>query len=244
MILHTSKESRAFARVANGVPPGATILPAAARTGCLSLGPEEFVLHPGQAPSENGCTHGERDFNISFAIARRGRKRDARPTAGSLGRVPSAGRGNATLDSEGPMIPTFPPHRAGVDVARANAPPRKCAAIADQARTLPVLLHVSNLYYNDVGNRRFRGRGSNALLGGAGPGCSFCNFGPAGGERMPIKLRRRRHGPAANGGARKRFSTLSARRTAPFHGRTLTTLRRGRAKSRRKAKRPFQARLP
>ena len=93
-----------------------------------------------------------------------------------------------------------------------HAHPEVADAIADQARTL---LHVSNLYYNDV--QPLVAERLNALLGGDGR-VFFANSGAEANE-CAIKLARR-YGQA-NGGP-ERFHVLSA--WGSFHGRTLTTL--------------------
>jgi predicted acetylornithine/succinylornithine family transaminase len=90
--------------------------------------------------------------------------------------------------------------------------PEVADAIAEQARTL---LHVSNLYYNDV-QPQVAAR-LNALLGGDGR-VFFANSGAEANE-CAIKLARR-YGQA-NGGP-DRFHVISA--YGSFHGRTLTTL--------------------
>ena len=90
--------------------------------------------------------------------------------------------------------------------------PAVAEAVADQARTL---LHVSNLYYNDV-QPRVAAR-LDALLGGGGR-VFFANSGAEANE-CAIKLARR-YGQA-NGGP-ERYHVLSA--LGSFHGRTLTTL--------------------
>jgi len=97
-------------------------------------------------------------------------------------------------------------------VSLGHAHPEVAEAIAEQARTL---LHVSNLYYNDV-QPRVAAR-LDALVGGGGR-VFFCNSGAEANE-CAIKLARR-YGQR-NGGP-DRFHVLSA--YASFHGRTLTTL--------------------
>ena len=102
---------------------------------------------------------------------------------------------------------------AGLAVtALGHAHPAVADAVADQARTL---LHVSNLYYNDV-QPRVAAR-LDALLGGGGR-VFFANSGAEANE-CAIKLARR-YGQA-NGGP-ERYHVLSA--LGSFHGRTLTTL--------------------
>ena len=85
-------------------------------------------------------------------------------------------------------------------------------AIADQARTL---LHVSNLYYNDVQPRV--AERLNALLGGGGR-VFFANSGAEANE-CAIKLARRY---GQQHGGPDRYHVISA--YGSFHGRTLTTL--------------------
>ena len=93
-----------------------------------------------------------------------------------------------------------------------HAHPAVADALADQARTL---LHVSNLYYNDV-QPQVAAR-LDALLGGGGR-VFFANSGAEANE-CAIKLARR-YGQAHGGP--ERFHVLSA--YGSFHGRTLTTL--------------------
>jgi len=90
--------------------------------------------------------------------------------------------------------------------------PAVAEAIGEQAQTL---LHISNLYYNDVQPRL--AAKINTLLGGGGRSF-FCNSGAEANE-CAIKLARR-HGQK-NGGP-DRYHVISA--YASFHGRTLTTL--------------------
>ncbi|MDZ4826571.1 MAG: aspartate aminotransferase family protein, partial [Actinomycetota bacterium] len=93
-----------------------------------------------------------------------------------------------------------------------HAHPEVADAIADQARTL---LHVSNLYYNDVQPKL--GARLDALLGGGGR-VFFANSGAEANE-CAIKLARR-YGQLHGGP--DRFHVVSA--YGSFHGRTLTTL--------------------
>ena len=97
-------------------------------------------------------------------------------------------------------------------VSLGHAHPVVADAIAEQARTL---LHVSNLYYNDVQPRL--GARLDELLGGGGR-VFFANSGAEANE-CAIKLARR-HGQTHGGP--ERFHVLSA--YGSFHGRTLTTL--------------------
>ncbi|MDQ1380294.1 MAG: acetylornithine/N-succinyldiaminopimelate aminotransferase [Actinomycetota bacterium] len=131
----------------------------------------------------------------------------------TYGRLPIAFvRGNGTLlwDSEGKEYLDFLTGLAVTSLGHAH--PEVAAAIAEQAATL---LHVSNLYYNDV-QPKVAAR-LNALLGGDGR-VFFCNSGAESNE-CAIKLARR-HGQL-NGGP-NRFHVISA--YGSFHGRTLTTL--------------------
>ncbi len=138
---------------------------------------------------------------------------DADNVMQTYGRLPVAfvrGEGSKLWDSEGAEYLDF---LTGLAVASlGHAHPEVADAIAEQARTL---LHVSNLYYNDV-QPRVAAR-LNALLGGDGR-VFFCNSGAEANE-CAIKLARR-HGQR-NGGP-ERFHVISA--YASFHGRTLATL--------------------
>jgi acetylornithine/N-succinyldiaminopimelate aminotransferase len=93
-----------------------------------------------------------------------------------------------------------------------HAHPEVADALADQARTL---LHVSNLYYNDVQPRV--AERLNTRLGGGGR-VFFANSGAEANE-CAIKLARR-HGQKHGGP--DRYHVISA--YGSFHGRTLTTL--------------------
>ena len=138
---------------------------------------------------------------------------DAENVMQTYGRVPVAfvrGEGTRLWDSEGNEYLDFLTGLAVTSLGHAH--PEVAAAIADQARTL---LHVSNLYYNDV-QPRVAAR-LNTLLGGDGR-VFFCNSGAEANE-CAIKLARR-HGQR-NGGP-ERFHVISA--YGSFHGRTLTTL--------------------
>src|SRR6478752_1095779 len=120
------------------------------------------------------------------------------------------GEGVHLWDSEGEEYLDFLAGLAVVSLGHAH--PVVADAIAEQARTL---LHVSNLYYNDVQPRL--GARLDGLLGGGGK-VFFSNSGAEANE-CAIKLARR-YGQA-NGGP-DRFHVLSA--WGSFHGRTLTTL--------------------
>jgi predicted acetylornithine/succinylornithine family transaminase len=128
-------------------------------------------------------------------------------------RIPVAfvrGEGTVLYDSEGRRYLDF---LGGLAVtALGHAHPAVADAIAEQARTL---LHVSNLYFNDVQPRLAQRLD---VLAGGGGNVFFCNSGAEANE-CAIKLARR-HGQA-NGGP-DRFHVVSA--YASFHGRTLTTL--------------------
>jgi acetylornithine/N-succinyldiaminopimelate aminotransferase len=131
----------------------------------------------------------------------------------TYGRAPVAfvrGDGTRLWDSEGKEYLDFLSGLAVVSLGHAH--PDVADAIADQARTL---LHVSNLYFNDV-QPRVAAR-LDALLGGGGR-VFFANSGAEANE-CAIKLARRygqRHGGP------ERFHVVSA--YGSFHGRTLTTL--------------------
>jgi predicted acetylornithine/succinylornithine family transaminase len=138
---------------------------------------------------------------------------DAENVMQTYGRLPVAfvrGEGTLLWDSEGKEYLDFLTGLAVTSLGHSH--PEVAAAIADQARTL---LHVSNLYYNDV-QPQVAAR-LNALLGGGGR-VFFCNSGAEANE-CAIKLARR-HGQR-NGGP-DRFHVISA--YGSFHGRTLTTL--------------------
>jgi len=138
---------------------------------------------------------------------------DAENVMQTYGRLPVAfvrGEGTRLWDSEGNEYLDFLTGLAVTSLGHAH--PEVADAIAEQARTL---LHVSNLYYNDV-QPRVAAR-LNALLGGNGR-VFFCNSGAEANE-CAIKLARR-HGQR-NGGP-GRFHVISA--YGSFHGRTLTTL--------------------
>ncbi len=131
----------------------------------------------------------------------------------TYGRLPVAfvrGAGTRLWDSDGKEYLDFLSGLAVTSLGHAH--PEVADAIADQARTL---LHVSNLYYNDVQPRV--AAKLDALLGGDGR-VFFCNSGAEANE-CAIKLARR-HGQRHGGP--ERFHVLSA--YGSFHGRTLTTL--------------------
>jgi acetylornithine/N-succinyldiaminopimelate aminotransferase len=138
---------------------------------------------------------------------------DAQNVMQTYGRLRVAfvrGEGTKLWDSEGNEYLDFLSGLAVTSLGHAH--PEVADAIADQARTL---LHVSNLYYNDV-QPKVAAR-LNTLLGGNGR-VFFCNSGAEANE-CAIKLARR-HGQR-NGGP-DRFHVISA--YGSFHGRTLTTL--------------------
>ena len=138
---------------------------------------------------------------------------DAANVMQTYGRLPVAfvrGAGTSLWDSDGKEYLDFLTGLAVTSLGHAH--PEVADAIAEQAHTL---LHVSNLYYNDV-QPKVAAR-LNALLGGDGR-VFFCNSGAEANE-CAIKLARR-HGQR-NGGP-ERFHVISA--YGSFHGRTLTTL--------------------
>jgi len=138
---------------------------------------------------------------------------DADNVMQTYGRLPVAfvrGEGSYVWDSEDRQYLDFLGGLAVTSLGHAH--PEVADAIAEQARTL---LHVSNLYYNDV-QPRVAAR-LNALLGGNGR-VFFANSGAEANE-CAIKLARR-HGQL-NGGP-DRYHVISA--YGSFHGRTLTTL--------------------
>jgi predicted acetylornithine/succinylornithine family transaminase len=138
---------------------------------------------------------------------------DAAHVMQTYGRLPVAfvrGEGVRLWDSEGKEYLDFLGGLAVTSLGHAH--PAVADALADQARTL---LHVSNLYYNDVQPRV--AEHLDELLGGEGR-VFFCNSGAEANE-CAIKLARR-YGQAHGGP--ERFHVLSA--YGSFHGRTLTTL--------------------
>ena len=138
---------------------------------------------------------------------------DAENVMQTYGRLPVAfvrGEGTRLWDTDGKEYLDFLTGLAVTSLGHAH--PEVGAAIADQANTL---LHVSNLYYNEV-QPEVAAR-LNRLLGGSGR-VFFCNSGAEANE-CAIKLARRygqRHGGP------DRFHVVSA--YGSFHGRTLTTL--------------------
>ncbi len=120
------------------------------------------------------------------------------------------GEGSVLWDSEGRRYLDFVSGLAVTSLGHAH--PAVADAVAQQARTL---LHVSNLYYNDV-QPRLAAR-LDEHLGGGGR-VFFANSGAEANE-CAIKLARR-HGQQ-NGGP-ERYHVLAA--YGSFHGRTLTTL--------------------
>ena len=138
---------------------------------------------------------------------------DAENVMQTYGRAPVAfvrGEGTVLYDSAGTRYLDFLSGLAVTSLGHAH--PAVADAIANQARTL---LHVSNLYYNEIQPQV--GAILNRLLGGDGR-VFFANSGAEANE-CAIKLARR-YGQA-NGGP-ERFHVLSA--WGSFHGRTLTTL--------------------
>jgi predicted acetylornithine/succinylornithine family transaminase len=142
---------------------------------------------------------------------------DAEHVMQTYGRLPVAfvrGEGTRLWDSEGKEYLDFLTGLATVSLGHAH--PAVADAVADQARTL---LHVSNLYLNDV-QPRLAERIDLLLTSATGtPGQVFFANSGAEANECAIKLARR-HGQA-NGGP-DRFHVLSAYNS--FHGRTLTTL--------------------
>ena len=138
---------------------------------------------------------------------------DAEHVMQTYARLPVAfvrGDGTELFDSEGRRYLDFLTGLAVTSLGHAH--PAVADAIAEQAHTL---MHVSNLYYNEVQPQL--ARRVDTLLGGGG-NVFFCNSGAEANE-CAIKLARR-YGQA-NGG-RERFHVVST--YASFHGRTLTTL--------------------
>jgi predicted acetylornithine/succinylornithine family transaminase len=138
---------------------------------------------------------------------------DSEYVMGTYARAPVAfvrGRGTRLWDSEGREYLDFLSGLAVTSLGHAH--PAVADALADQARTL---LHVSNLYYNEL-QPRLAAR-LDALLGGGGR-VFFSNSGAEANE-CAIKLARR-HGQTRGG--KERYHVVST--YGSFHGRTLTTL--------------------
>jgi len=138
---------------------------------------------------------------------------DATHVMQTYGRTPVAfvrGKGTILFDAEGREYLDFVTGLAVASLGHAH--PEVAAAIADQAATL---LHVSNLFYNDVQPRV--AALLDELLGGGGR-VFFANSGAEANE-CAIKLARR-HGQLHGGP--ERYHVVSA--YGSFHGRTLTTL--------------------
>jgi acetylornithine/N-succinyldiaminopimelate aminotransferase len=138
---------------------------------------------------------------------------DAEHVMPTYGRLPVAfvrGEGSVLLDTEGRRYLDF---LGGLAVtALGHAHPAVAEALADQAQTL---LHVSNLYLNDL-QPRLAAR-LDGLLGGDGR-VFFTNSGAEANE-CAIKLARR-HGQRQGGP--ERYHVLTA--YGSFHGRSLATL--------------------
>jgi predicted acetylornithine/succinylornithine family transaminase len=138
---------------------------------------------------------------------------DAEHVMQTYGRLPVAfvrGAGTELWDTGGKRYLDFLGGLAVTSLGHAH--PEVADAIADQARTL---LHVSNLYYNDV--QPLVAQQLDELLGGDGR-VFFCNSGAEANE-CAIKLARRY---GQQHGGRDRYHVVSA--YGSFHGRTLTTL--------------------
>jgi len=138
---------------------------------------------------------------------------DAQHVMQTYARLPVAfvrGDGVRLWDSEGREYLDFLGGLAVTSLGHAH--PEVADAVAEQARTL---LHVSNLYYNEVQPKL--AAKLDGLLGGGGR-VFFSNSGAEANE-CAIKLGRR-HGQK-HGGPDK-FHVISANNS--FHGRTLTTL--------------------
>lgn len=143
---------------------------------------------------------------------------DAASVMQTYARLPVAfvrGEGCRLYDSEGREYLDF---LAGLSVVSlGHAHPEVAEAIAEQARTL---LHVSNLYYNEV-QPELAAR-IDALVSGGDPasrGLTFFANSGAEANECAIKLARR-HGQKAGGP--DRYHVVSALNS--FHGRTLTSL--------------------
>jgi predicted acetylornithine/succinylornithine family transaminase len=138
---------------------------------------------------------------------------DASAVMGTYARLPVAfvrGEGSRLYDTEGREYLDFVTGLAVCSLGHAH--PEVAEAIAEQARTL---LHVSNLYYNDVQPRvaahldRLLGPGGRVFFANSGAEANEC----------AIKLARR-HGQLSRGA--ERYHVVSALNS--FHGRTLSAL--------------------
>jgi acetylornithine/N-succinyldiaminopimelate aminotransferase len=142
---------------------------------------------------------------------------DAEHGMQTYARLPVAfvrGEGSRLWDSAGREYLDFLSGLAVTSLGHAH--PDVAAAIADQAATL---LHVSNLYYNDL-QPRLAERLDLLVTSATGtPGRVFFTNSGAEANECAIKLSRR-HGQQHGGP--ERFHVLSAYNS--FHGRTLTTL--------------------
>lgn len=131
----------------------------------------------------------------------------------TYGRLPVAfvrGSGTRLFDSEGRSYLDFLSGLAVVALGHAH--PEVAEAVADQARTL---VHVSNLYHNDL-QPRLAAR-LDGLLGGGGR----VFFSNSGAEANECALKLARRWGTLHGGP-GRFHVVSA--LGSFHGRTLATL--------------------
>jgi predicted acetylornithine/succinylornithine family transaminase len=138
---------------------------------------------------------------------------DASAVMGTYARLPVAfvrGEGSRLYDTEGREYLDFVTGLAVCSLGHAH--PEVAEAISEQARTL---LHVSNLYYNDVQPRvaahldRLLGPGGRVFFANSGAEANEC----------AIKLARR-HGQLSRGA--ERYHVVSALNS--FHGRTLSAL--------------------
>jgi acetylornithine/N-succinyldiaminopimelate aminotransferase len=144
-------------------------------------------------------------------------KLDSEHVMQTYGRIPVAfvrGEGARLWDSDGREYLDFLGGLAVTSLGHAH--PEVAAAIADQASTL---LHVSNLYYNEI-QPQLAERIDLLLTSATGtPGRVFFANSGAEANECAIKLARR-HGQSHGGS--DRFHVLSAYNS--FHGRTLSTL--------------------
>ena len=124
------------------------------------------------------------------------------------------GEGTRLWDSEGRVYLDFLCGLAVTSLGHSH--PVVAAAIADQARTL---LHVSNLYYNDIQPRL--AERLNLLLTSATGTTGKLFFTNSGAEANECAIKLARRYGQLNGGP-ERFHILSAFNS--FHGRTLATL--------------------
>ncbi len=194
------------AHILDGRVPHALLLEFFTREGIGTMITDQSTTGDGRGTRDHHA-----DDHAHVRRARGARRRARHADLRSRCRSRSCGaRARSSTTAEGKRYLDF---LAGLAVTSlGHAHPAVADALADQARTL---LHVSNLYYNDIQPQV--AAKLDALLGGDGR-VFFCNSGAEANE-CAIKLARR-YGQA-NGGP-ERYHVISA--YGSFHGRTLTTL--------------------